>query len=559
VSILFRNLGLVVLTGLYFLLPVTAQASSTINGRVVGNDGKPMLMSHVRVAGGTGFTDRLVGLADPEFQFVQSHADGTFALTTDSLGALSLIFAGVGHEWLRIPLVLPSPSTVSVNVRLGLLPFKNDFSEATLLYDFDDVARGKSLAFTKTRAGHYEVDLPSAKKVFRYRIGGIAWLPDPISVPDGAANGYEYDIEGLYTTVVSPVNGRVHVVLDEQQLRRQKLPPTCAFTDSHSVQSRYATSYRTFQHEMERYEAAKLDFVRSGKRATKFSYDWTSVHERIARERAGAGDTLLQDELAIQYLETAIHSDRETDRFTCRRLLSAVSPRSYAWVFHGTTALRADHFHPLGKTYVQQIVNTHPTISFRAFLLYWLCAYARQDNRRAEQTKLLADLGSSYRNTTAGQRALLDFSERTGPNPGAIVPSFSFTSLDDSTRIYTNEDFLGSYLLMDFWATWCGPCVGEMPFLHDAYAKYSPLGLKMLSVSFDPSPGIVRYFRSTRWAMPWNNAYVESERETDVRLRFDVSFPKPMLIGPTGILLESEDALRGKDLDVTLSKYLRRQ
>jgi thiol-disulfide isomerase/thioredoxin len=515
-----------------------------------------MLMAHIRLAGGTGFAERLVELDDPEFFSAQTGSDGTFEIATDSLGALSLVFTGVGHQWLRVPLILMRPTALSIQVHLSPLPLKDDLSDATLHYDFDDVARGKSRAFTKKATGYYEVDLPSAKKEFKYRIGGIAYLPDPVSIPNATANGYEYDYVGLYTSIVFPVAGGVRVVLDDTQPRPPKRPPTYVFSDSQSVQSRFTAYHKRFQDEMERCDRAKLDFVKGGGKVAEFSYDWTPFQDQITEELPGIHDALLMDELGIEYLETAVRSKRERDHKYCRELLSTVSPLSYAWVYHGSTALRAGRFHPLGESYVQRIVNTHPSFSFRAYLLYWSCAYARQENRRSDHLKLLSALGNEYRQTTAGRRALLDFSERIGPRVGMSMPSFSFTSIDDSSHAYTNKDFLGDYLLLDFWATWCGPCEGEMSFLHDAYKKYHAHRLQMLSVSFDPSPSIVRYFRSTKWQMPWHNAYVESDKQTEVKLDFDVGFPKPMLISPTGFLLEAEDALRGENLDATLSKYL---
>ena len=49
------------------------------------------------------------------------------------------------------------------------------------------------------------------------------------------------------------------------------------------------------------------------------------------------------------------------------------------------------------------------------------------------------------------------------------------------------ETFKGKILLMDFWASWCGPCRGEVPNLKETYAKYKDKGVEFLSVSVDKS------------------------------------------------------------------------
>lgn len=49
-------------------------------------------------------------------------------------------------------------------------------------------------------------------------------------------------------------------------------------------------------------------------------------------------------------------------------------------------------------------------------------------------------------------------------------------------------DMKGKIVLVDFWATWCGPCVQEMPIVKDAYQKYHDKGLEIIGVSLDKSP-----------------------------------------------------------------------
>lgn len=74
-----------------------------------------------------------------------------------------------------------------------------------------------------------------------------------------------------------------------------------------------------------------------------------------------------------------------------------------------------------------------------------------------------------------------DFQE--GPNIGSPAPAVSFQ--DASGKTVTLKDFRGKAVLMNFWATWCGPCRQEMPSLDKLYQKFSGRDFVVLGVSVD--------------------------------------------------------------------------
>lgn len=66
---------------------------------------------------------------------------------------------------------------------------------------------------------------------------------------------------------------------------------------------------------------------------------------------------------------------------------------------------------------------------------------------------------------------------------GQPAPDFALRSLGDSNLRLSEH--LGEVVLLNFWATWCGPCRQEMPLLDELYNKYRRAGLVLLSVNLD--------------------------------------------------------------------------
>jgi peroxiredoxin len=68
--------------------------------------------------------------------------------------------------------------------------------------------------------------------------------------------------------------------------------------------------------------------------------------------------------------------------------------------------------------------------------------------------------------------------------PGAAAPDFALVARDGGkVRL---ADLKGQVVMINFWATWCGPCRQEMPLLAQLHAKYEPLGFTLLGVNVEP-------------------------------------------------------------------------
>ncbi|GAC1651130.1 MAG: hypothetical protein NVS9B15_11170 [Acidobacteriaceae bacterium] len=80
-------------------------------------------------------------------------------------------------------------------------------------------------------------------------------------------------------------------------------------------------------------------------------------------------------------------------------------------------------------------------------------------------------------------------SNKDAPSPLQNKPAPLFTLSDLEGKKVSLSDFKGKPLVVNFWATWCGPCKVEMPWFEEFRKKYSAEGFEILGVADDPDAG----------------------------------------------------------------------
>jgi peroxiredoxin len=120
-----------------------------------------------------------------------------------------------------------------------------------------------------------------------------------------------------------------------------------------------------------------------------------------------------------------------------------------------------------------------------------------------------------------------------GEDPPVDAPQFSLPSLDG--RELALNDYQGKYLLVNFWATWCGPCKVEMPSLELLYRKFQERNFAMIAVSNDifGAQVVKPYVQSQNFTFP-----VGLDPKLKVSNQFGViSLPTTFLINPQGKII----------------------
>ena len=177
---------------------------------------------------------------------------------------------------------------------------------------------------------------------------------------------------------------------------------------------------------------------------------------------------------------------------------------------------------------------------------------AMQNIDKEKNKELIAKLMTTLNATYPNQPYVLDFIEKSKKemalNVGGIAPNIALTSPEGKElSLYS---FRGKIVLIDFWATWCGPCRKEFPFLQQAYSTYQSKGFEIFSISLDKDVntwknGIEQY------QLPWN--HVLESQNGDASKTYDVTgIPKTLLIDKEGKIIAVD--LRGEALLAKLNE-----
>lgn len=138
--------------------------------------------------------------------------------------------------------------------------------------------------------------------------------------------------------------------------------------------------------------------------------------------------------------------------------------------------------------------------------------------------------------------------------PGTPFPDFQESDLAGNPLSISK--FKGKVVLIDFWATWCPPCVMQMPDIQKAYNKFHDQGLEVVGVSLDDEKGKLEQFLKAR-KIPWPQFFDGKHWQNKLAVKYGINqTPTTFLVDKDGKIIKKLNF--DDNLDTVIAEALRK-
>jgi len=548
---------------------------TVISGTLLGHDGEPMVTGGVRVSRWS--TRDESDSTDPGAVF-QVADDGSFEIETFETGLLAVRFVGAYHENHDVLLYADTAVNVGVDVKLGTSEHSEEFERLSVVGSFNDYDIDGTLDMERQLDGRFTAEIETNDSIVSYLV--MEFRPGAgVELFHGTdSTELKYGDWGSYESVVRPAEGRVSIVFDPSKLSHTERESEVTFREPESIVARLTTNLERIGDRFRTFQDAK-----ENSDDEPFTYDWSDDIAALEDELAAEQNPLLRQALLLDMLR--IQSNDGAVRPEIIELgLREIHPLSHIWSFKPDLMLTAVEYlsrpaSALADSFsderllaaidssehansteapaalLNRVLTEHPDPGVRADLLVWLVWTAADVGDTVRQQVYYERLATEHPDYPSLGYLRTVFSPDRNIAAGKMIPDFSVASLEDSAVFHTRQDLMGSAYLIDFWATWCAPCIAELPNVHEAYHKYKDRGFQVLSVAVGDNRAAIADFRRDELPMPWLHAF--HGWDDDAVAAFEVNaIPRAILVGADGVILASDVDCQGERLHETLERVL---
>jgi|GEM_PF-2431438 len=495
-------------------------------------------------------------------------------IKSDQYGKFDIIYKSYGQN---LFMKIGAPSRNTTDFQLATAYYRNDCNLEIVLGGYpklkEDYIIGINLInengtiintdkFKRLNKTQHSLIIESSLDIIRYQVNGFG---------ENTRNGtifdfLELDKGGDYISCINNKNkgSKTEIIFDETLLPNYGSQSQIIYKDDIWKETNFATHASRHLDHMKMWSTVSDRNIDSTERQRKYDSVITYLKNYQFKSKIRGVEEEFQSD--IEYLISLINGSLffsnisiQPVKYNVNYFADSVSPSSLLWtdkkIMIQNYAVAMDSIKRF--EFLEALThNEDPEVVAKALQSRIDLTFYKDKEKAQKDIDLVL---TKYIGTQGWKEVFFKHSNEKPIKIGKRLKDFKFYKYNDSleTNFITLDSLKGKYVLIDFWATWCAPCVSELPFLTESYEELKDKNFTILSISVDQFLPSAIQFRKGKYSMPWINVYAEGDRKNEYFKSIGGNgIPYTFLIDPNGIIIDEGSGLRGEKLRENLKKEI---